>query len=182
MVNKRIIILILSFLIFNGCCYTGRISEFGLPRKEIRELDKPLSYDLIDTLSVYKLEINYFYKKASNEITFIEKDDENKYGYTSYLKFYRNGKLGLFVIPKEDMTNLTKEHFNPQKAKMGYYYINGNEIKTRISTIGDCTLYIANNKGEIIHDSIILKESGFGNIYVRRKVPKEFLEGWIPDW
>jgi hypothetical protein len=182
MVSKKTLVVAISFIIFYSCCYTGRKSEFGLPRNDIKRLDIPLSYEFIDTIAVYKLVADCFYNKSLKKVILFKNQHEN-YPYTSYLKFYRNGKLGLFIIPKEDTINLTKKHFNPEKAKMGYYFIEDNKIKTRISTIGDCALYIANDKGTIVGDSItLLNKNGIGNIFVKRKVPKEILEGWTPDW
>ena len=81
------------------------------------------------------------------------------------------------------MLKLSREYFNPSKAKMGYYYINDKSIKTKISTIGDCTLYISKQIGIIKGDSIIIKDKySHGSIYVKQNIPKEYLENWKPDW
>jgi hypothetical protein len=91
--------------------------------------------------------------------------------------------MGLFIILKKDTANLTREMFNPLKAKMGYYSITGDVIKTRLSTIGDCTLYISNKKGYVRNDTLSLEEKyHHGSIYIKKIVPDELLKNWSPDW
>jgi hypothetical protein len=168
---------------FLGCCYNGKVSEYGLPRKEIRRLKPSITYVKIDTLSLYKAVISFHFNNLSNEYTYFEKNDNNSYSYTSYLKFYPEGKVGLFIIPKADTLQLERYLFNPSRAKMGYYWIEGASIRTRISTIGDCSLYISNKKGTIKGDSINLQDNTHhGNIYIKKQVSSELLKNWKPDW
>ena len=56
-------------------------------------------------------------------------------------------KITLYKIKKTPLKR--RCFFNTQKAKMGYYYIEGNKIKTKISTIGNATLHISRKKGFI---------------------------------
>jgi hypothetical protein len=180
---KRILHVLLFSIITSGCCYKGIKSAYGLPRKKIARLSDHFSHEKIDTLALYKLQINYAYNKMSKEYIYFEKDNNNSYPYTSYLKFYKNGKLGLFILPKTDTLHLERTFFDPQKAKMGYFEIQGQSIKTKISTIGDCSLFISNKKGEIKGDSIKLEgKNNHGNIYIKVNVPKNILENWKPDW
>jgi len=180
---KKIIIHSFIAIILTGCCYNGKVSDYGLPRREIKKLDRTILYGAIDTLALYKLTNSFHFNSLSKEYTFLEKDIYNSYPNASYLKFYPNGKLGLFIIPKTDTLKLERSFFDPQRAKMGYYYINGNSIKTRISAIGDCSLYLSNKKGTIENDKILINDnSGHGNIYIKKEVPKVILENWKPDW
>ncbi|MBI1669906.1 hypothetical protein I7X29_15105 [Capnocytophaga sp. p1a2] len=134
-------------------------------------------------MALYKLDSYYFCNSLEKKINDFTKKENDSYPYISYLKFYSKGKLGLFVISKQDTLNLQRCFFNPQKAKMGYYYIEGNKIKTKISTIGNATLHISRKKGFIYNDSIDIRHHNFyGNIFIKRNVPKELLEGWEPDW
>jgi len=154
-----------------------------LPRRKIRPLPENTDYSKIDTMALYKLDSYYFYNSLEKKINDFTKKENDSYPYISYLKFYSKGKLGLFVISKQDTLNLQRCFFNPQKAKMGYYYIEGNKIKTKISTIGNATLHISRKKGFIYNDSIDIRHHNFyGNIFIKRNVPKELLEGWEPDW
>ncbi len=183
-VYKNYIFIICSCLTIVSCCYNGKYSANGLPRKKVKEFpDKNISIENIDTLSIYKLKINFAINGQTNQYIYFEKEDDNTYPYVSYLKFYKNNKLGLFIIPKADTLKLSREYFNPSKAKMGYYYISNKSIKTKISTIGDCSLYISKKNGTINGDSIIIKDnSNHGNIYLKQNIPKEYLENWKPDW
>jgi len=180
---RKIILYTITTMLLIGCCYNGKVSEYGLPRRDIKKLEKPILYEKIDTLALYKLTSSFHINYLTNEYSYFEKNDDNVYPSTSYLKFYPNGKLGLFIIPKSDTLKLERSFFDPQRAKMGYYYIKDNVIKTRISTIGDCSLYLSNKKGEIKGDKIILKDKrGYGNIYIKKDVPKIVLENWKTDW
>ena len=67
---------------------------------------------------------------------------------------------------------------------MGYFseYEKG-KIKQKISTIGDCTLYISEKNGTVEKDSIVLYDkNSFGYVYKKIKVPQEYLQNWKPDW
>lgn len=175
--NLSIYILILFFI--SSCCYTGRYSEYGYPRKSIssyKQLNN--STAKIDTTIIYKLDAS-FINTVSN---YYKKEDESEYPNFIYLKYYAKNKVGLFIIDK--LKVLERDDFNPKKAKMGYFfeYENGN-IKQKISTIGDCTLYISKHMGYTNNDSIVFIDKNlYGDIYKKVQLPKEFLENWQPDW
>jgi len=180
---KKIIVNFSLIILFNSCCYNGMVSEFGLPRKRINKLKPFMANNIIDTLALYKLSISYSINNISGEYVYFEKNADNSYPYISYMKFYPNGKLGLFVIRKTDTLNFERSFFDPRRAKMGYYWLEENILKTKISTIGDCSLYISNKKGVVIGDTIKLENHyKYGEIYIKKRVPKEFLENWKPDW
>lgn len=182
MVIRKIIISFITFICLVGCCYNGIRNSYGLPRKKIKPLEKNINYEGIDTLALYEIYAYYGYNNISKEPLYFQKASENSYPYLSYLKFYKDGKLGLFVISKDSL-NLNRDMFNPKKAKMGYYYLNGNKIKTKISTIGNCDLYISNGKGFVYQDTIkIENNTQHGSIYVKKNIPKQLLENWKPDW
>lgn len=183
MIN-RCTIFITAALLISSCCYMGKRTMYGLPRKNLSPLKGgDFSYKYIDTNALYKLFIDYHYNKTLKRYSYYERADDNSYPYTSYYKFYSNGKLGLFVIPREDTVNLTRDTFNPLKAKMGYYSVTDNIIKTKIATIGDCTLFISNEKGFIRTDTLTLEEKNHhGNIYIKKIVPNDLLKDWSPDW
>lgn len=129
--------------------------------------------------------MNFFVNGKENRDTTYERDDKNKYRYTSYLQFYNSGKVGLFIIHDEDTAKLTRSLFNPQKAKMGYYKIEGsNKLYTRSSTIGSSLMLIMNNSGYIKKDSIFLKndKENYGHIYIKKVVDPQLLSDWKPDW
>lgn len=181
---RRILSLVVFTIVISSCCYNGIKSTYGLPRKKITGFNKTsIEYEKIDTLALYKLETNYAYNSISKEYIYIEKDVKSNYPYSSYLKFYKNGKVGLFVIQKSDSLNLERDFFNPKRAKMGYFDIQGKSIRTRISTIGDCSLYVSDKRGEINGDTINLQnKNNHGNIYIKLNVKKDLLENWSPDW
>ena len=181
MVKKILFFVLTTFMV--GCFYTGPSSEYGLPRRKIRPLPQNTDYSLIDTNAVYIPYAYYFRNDITKDIISFQYQKEETYPYIGYLKFYSKGKLGLFVIHKEDTLQMERCLFNPKKAKMGYYYIEGDKIRTRISTIGDATLYIGNQKGRIYNDTIeVSNKNHFYTIYVKKKIPIEFIENWSPDW
>lgn len=178
---KNLLFLILMCITIYGCSYSGPISAYGLPRKKIKELRYYDSSKNIDTLSVYKIIYSAAYNKDLNKYTHYLVDD---YPYTSFLKFYPEGKLGLFVISDCDVDQMNRETFNPSKAKMGYYSFNNDILKTRISTIGDSYLYISNEIGSIQGDTIFLHNRAnlHAAISVKQNINIEFLKNWKPDW
>lgn len=180
---KKCIYVILVVLI-SSCCYMGKKTIYGLPRKNITSLSRgEINYRDIDTTALYKLYIVYYYNKYKKQYFYYEKADDNPYPYISYLKFYSDGKLGLFVIPRKDTSNLTRDTFNPLKAKMGYYSNIDNVLHIKIITIGDCSLYINNEKGYINSDTVRMEnKQHYGNIFIKKLVPREFLRDWSPDW
>lgn len=181
---KRIFLICIPSFLLIGCVYRGIISENGLPRRKIKEFrEKNVSVNNIDTLALYKTKIYFGQNSITKEYVYYQKEDDNTYPYVGFLKFYPNNKLGLFIILKSDTIRLCRNLFNPSLAKMGYYFVDGKTIKTKISTIGDGTLYISKDKGEIKGDTIILKDKNYsGKIYVKQKIPVEYLANWKPDW
>lgn len=143
---------------------------------------KPTKFNnQVDTLDIYELKFSCFYEKKINSYTNLMEYD---YTHISYLKFYKNGKLGLFIIPIEKTKDFNRDFFNPEKAKMGYYELDENFIKKRISTIGDCSLYISNQEGIVKGDTIFFHNlnNNHGNVYIKKNVDVNFLKNWLPDW
>lgn len=182
-VFQKCFLLALVFIASNSCCYRGKSSGGGFPRKEIRPFPKTnVSVGNIDTLAVYKLNLIYSYNPSTESYSYREKDEKNAFPNTGYLKFYPNNKLGYFVIPKSDTMKLTRAHFNPQNAMMGYYYLEGNNLKIKTSFIGQCELIVLKSQNKIIGDSIIASDKRNGRIYVKQSLPKDFFTNWKPDW
>jgi hypothetical protein len=181
---KYIFFLIVINLLFVGCCYNGIYSENGLCRRKINDYKlKNTSLENIDTLAVYKEKINFALNSITKEYVYFEKNEENTYPYVSYLKFYPNNKVGLFSIAKSDTLKLTREHFNPSKATMGYYFVEDNKIRIKFSIVFQCSHQVLREKGIINKDSITTLQSGHsGTIYVKRNVETEYLKNWKPDW
>ena len=188
---RKIILLLILFLSTTACWYIGKTSEYGLPRRKIRPLPENTDYSKIDTMALYKSEVVYLYTTSlcgtkPKNIRIIEKEGEPYLPTTTYLKFYSKNKVGVFILSKQESLNLQRSFFNPQKAEMGYYYVkeNDNKIEIKFSTIGAySTMQVNHRKGTIYNDSInIFGGNNIGEIYVKRNVPKELLEGWEPDW
>lgn len=188
---RKIIILLILFVSTTACWYIGKTSEYGLPRRKIRPLPENTDYSKIDTMALYKSEVVYLYTTSlcgtkPKNIRIIEKEGEPYLPTITYLKFYSKNKVGVFILSKQESLNLQRSFFNPQKAEMGYYYVKGNDnkIEIKFSTIGAySTMQVNHRKGTIYNDSInIFGGNNIGEIYVKRNVPKELLEGWGPDW
>ena len=181
---KNIFLLFVLSLLLISCCYNGLYSKNGLCRRKINDYKlKNAKIDNIDTLAVYKEKINFSINTTTKEYFFFEKSDDNSYPYVSYLKFYSNNKIGVFRIAKSDTLKLTREHFDPSRATMGYYFIEGDKMKIKFSIVFQCIHQILREKGTINKDSIKTFLSGHsGRIYVKHNIPKAYLENWKPDW
>ncbi len=105
MVVKKIICVI-GILILCVSCYIGKKTIYGLPRKKISIPKGDISIISVDTNALYKMVINFRYDKLLNNYSYHQKVDDHYYPYVSYLKFYNDGKLGLFIIPKKDTAKL----------------------------------------------------------------------------
>lgn len=173
---------LLAALLLASCCYTGLRSSEGLPRARMKSFGE-YGYAGIDTNAVYRVFENLHRNTQTGRIISRERAADNSYPYVSYLKFYPKGKFGLFVIPKGDIAALRRDHFDPRKAKMGYFGSDGDRLVTRLSTLGDCSLQISESKGKVTGDTLILfKKDGHGNVYLRQQVDPGLLQGWAPDW
>lgn len=177
----KVTIYIKCIVLLESCCYSGITSEYGLPRKIISKYNKNTIVN-IDTMAVYKYYAYFKYSKSDTKIMYYNKEENSKYPYISYLKYYSNGKVGLFVIPKTEVLN--RELFNPKRAKMGYYYqYNTDNIRQKISTIGDCSLYISEKEGYVKGDSIVLFDKyGHSSVYKKINISEENILNWNPDW
>ena len=181
---KNIFLLCSLSVLLISCCYNGLYSKNGHCRKKIHDYKlKNTKIDNIDTLAVYKEKINFAINSITKEYVFFEKNDDNSYPYVSYLKFYSNNKVGIFSIAKSDTLKLTREYFNPSKATMGYYFIEGNKMKIKFSIVFQCSHQILRKKATINKDSITTLQSGHsGTIYEKLNIPIAYLENWKPDW
>lgn len=190
MLNKNhlvIFILVSCTLMLQSCfCYKGSSTEYGQPRKEIIVKNQQFDITLlkeIDTLAVYEL------------ITYIRNDNvyvvDNSRG-KSYFRFYSNGKFGAFGLGYDSDEfklipdyKISREDFNPLHSQMGYYFTKNNKIYTKRLTMNQCQIQVYESElviKENIIEEISLQQKRSKNIYVKRSIPKEFLENWQPDW
>ncbi|MGY0408206.1 MAG: hypothetical protein ACWIPJ_07620 [Polaribacter sp.] len=166
-------------------CYKGPKTEHGQPRKEIKiknTFNKNI-FEVIDTLAIYE-NITYI----QNENVYPVENSRGKFN----LRFYNNGKFGAFSIGFDNKNfklipnyKVSRKDFDPLKSQMGYYYSQNDKIYLKRLIINQCQIDVY--ESEIIVDGdtitqINLREKGSKTVYVKRKVPKEFLENWKPDW
>lgn len=138
------------------------------------------TYKIIDTSSLYiKIKSNNNYKAfVGNKDSVFVKD------MGIYLKFYDNGKVGMF----QNLVDLKVENLNPKYAIMGYYCIDGkNNQQEFVFNHIQSGNFISRDRLEIKNDTItsytIETSTGGGhyNTYVKKNLPKEFLI-YKPDW
>ncbi|MXS72553.1 hypothetical protein GSF70_15160 [Flavobacteriaceae bacterium W22] len=171
------IISILSFIMIlatsNYCIYPQ--NKCGMTRKLLKfnlKID-----NTIDTTIIYKYdgefsrdEQDHLYYKKSN--------------YKRFIKFYDNGKVGFFSFQND----IEKSDLDPCKAQNAYYgldkknrlvikqfvvfKVNGNELYTYDTKFKNDTIYIVDRK---------LKERRYYKIYIKQKIPKDWL-AYKPDW
>lgn len=165
----------------SGCWYMGKKTSYGLPRKNIKPLAVgDISSTNIDTSAIYKAVVSF---KDTKHHYYYEKEADNPYRSDSYLKFYNNGKLGLFIIRKEDSSNLKRELFNPLQATMGYYSIKGEAMTTKHAFLGDGGIIVSKMKGYARNDTLLLRDKNSrGTIYIKKYVPPGLVDNWTPDW
>jgi hypothetical protein len=98
------------------------------------------------------------------------------------LRFYSEGKVSLF---NHSSLPFSHNFFNPKDSYMGYYGKNkNNELIMKILFKGDGNGYIEKSKFYIYNDSIVEINviDNWGSVYKKIDVPKEYLDGWKPDW
>lgn len=186
MVKKYIKIIV--FFSFSCCCYNGKLTEYGHARIEKfkpytkTEIDANI-YSDIDTLSIYEHIYDIYAGKIYERDSLIGRE---------FLRFYSMGKASSFISVGYDQTQfrnipnyeINKDDFNPLKSRQGYYYQKKNKLYLNHLIVRQCgvTGYLS----EIIvkKDTIILipEELIIKHVYVKRNIPKDFLEGWKPDW
>jgi hypothetical protein len=174
----------LIILVISSCCYTGKVTMYGLARKNVSLLKGgDVTYKYVDTTVLYKATFDFYPNIFNRNKYDYDLVNNNSYPYVAYYKFYGNGKLGLFIILKKDTMNLTRDDFNPLKAKMGYYSVTDKLIKTKIESVNDCTLHLINERGYISNDTLSLEHKNhYGHICLKEIVPDELLKNWSPDW
>ncbi len=196
MVRLTIYFVIVFLLQSCFCLFEAESTEFGQARK--KQANK-YNFDVkllqkIDTLSLYE-ELLYYETNGKILERYINHGK-------SFLRFYNNGKFSYFTRVGYDEKKfksipnyrLTRSDFNPLKSEQGYYYSDGNELFIKIITWSPgITLGIICETKKIIQnltikgDTIVLSEDYGKNYYskdyyVKRKVDKELLIGWKPDW
>lgn len=164
---KRFLFLI-SFCLIISCFPTKNEfnqERFKVSRYKIKPKENISAYKIVDTSSLYVL-VNIY--NNGNELNF----------NNEALKFYDNGKIGKF----KDFDFKDKSLINPQKAKMGYYKYDNNELEIEFYS------HSAQNGNFLVRESVVVKKdtlvTSYGNFkykYVKIKLPKEFLI-YKPDW
>lgn len=189
MVKKLSVIFILLSL--SSCCYRGMRNSFGSPRKimNVKKLVNNDIYTKIDTTSLY--ELKYYITNKGGLIP------ENMDFGSTFLKFFKNGKVGEFGFGYDHKNykpipnyKCRRDDFNPKKFRMGYFYIDGNEIKMRKFGIKFCKRNLFVSKIEILGDTIIerirtdalLGEYDEGRLYIKKSIDRKLIDGWYPDW
>lgn len=196
---RTVFFLVFAFIFF-GCCYHGSITKYGWPRKIVKTPDSITNLDVyqkIDTTLVYER-----LKTIHKGIGAFNVDTTDR---RVFLRFYSNGKVSVFpqvnfVAPKGDYSRrayqqdlspneITKDDFIPENSIMGHYYTKNGEIQVKSLHMNQCNAVVVNSKITVIGDTLIQSFSnslfvGYTTkyIYVKRKIPKLYLEGWQPDW
>ncbi len=182
----RSIIIIYIFSLLQSCfCYKGRFTGYGQPRKDIK-IDKTFNekvFEVIDTLAVYEDVVHIF-----NADSYRADNSKGK----KYMRFYDNGKFGVFGIGYDNKNyksipnyEMSRKDLDPQNSQMGYYYSDNNKIYAKRLIMNQCRVEVFENELIVKGDTIIavnLGSRGGKSIYIKRKVPKDYLKNWKPDW
>jgi hypothetical protein len=175
-------LLLIISLITTGCCYNGLRNKEG----NIRVIEKnnysfnPNTYNYIDTTKIYL--------ENKVETGGIMRDTHDSQYH--FLIFYSNGKFGSFIKSKKNtnsLSNLVKNDFNPEKARMGFYNFKENKLLMHYYTTNQCEKAKVRCVADFNSDTLItryLNESIRNNkaYYIKYDVPIENLKGWKPDW
>ena len=158
---------IISLLLTVSC--VSRLTR----EQELKKL-KPFKLNKNTNNSVFNIiDTNFIYKPIN---------DNTRLQYYSIIKFYTNGKVGSFVVYKNE--KIERNTFNPKRADIGIYnYNNGNKIVVEFSTIRQGNKYLYRENVVCTKDTIkIIGEKSIGIFVKDKTIPKEWLEGWKPDW
>ena len=169
-------------LFFNGCFYYKNTNGIIRANKTVMHPFKNVENDTeLDTFAVY----SYFasFQKSKNGYNHYKLSVKNLDEFSDpLLRFYPNGKVSLF---NHNKLPLNKEFFNPANGLMGYYGRNKKgELIIKILYFGDGSGYEETCSFTIVNDTIesINIVNGWGSSYKCILVPREYLEGWQPDW
>jgi hypothetical protein len=175
-------LLIFISLVITGCCYNGLRNKEGY----IRVIEKnnynvdPNTYCYIDTTKIYI--------ETHLEIGGILRDTHNSQYH--FIVFYSNGKFGSFIKSKKEINslfNLSRNDFNPEKARMGFYYFKENKLLMHYYTTNQCekakVRCIANFNSDTLSITFLNESIKKNKAYfIKYDVLNEFLDGWKPDW
>lgn len=150
----------------NKCGMTRKLLKFNLR-----------STNTIDTTAIYKYD-GEFSRNEQDHLYY------KKNNYRRFIKFYDDGKVGFFSFKND----IDKSDIDPCKAQNAYYgldkknrfvikqfvvfKVNGNKLYTYDTKFENDTIYIVDRT---------LKERGYYKIYIKQKIPREWLI-YKPDW
>ncbi len=149
--------------------YKKKLKLFTLAKNTNKEV-----FDFIDTLAVYR---NQNYYVTNNQKIFIER------GYNDFLIFYSNGSVARFF--HLDSEGITKNKLNPINASIGVYNYKNSILKLEFSSIHNGNKILTLNTAKVHGDTLKLYSLNKNNLNVYIKdplIPKEWLQGWKPDW
>ncbi|MCF6348614.1 MAG: hypothetical protein L3J20_09995 [Flavobacteriaceae bacterium] len=168
---RNLSILVLLLITLNSCfSYKTKYGKkrFKYNKFTIKFNTNNNAYNIIDTSKIYKIisseEINY--KKKLEIVT------------PTYLKFYANGRLGIFQ--NYDKNNI--KSLDPKKSRMAIYNYTGDELIIQI--------YFNHPQGgglvksklfRLEEDTLELKSENYLEKYKKLSLPKDFLI-YKPDW
>lgn len=171
---------IFSGIIFSIILSCASINEYGKRRigfhiEKIKPNSNPQAYKIIDTSKVY-LEIstiNTFDNSNDSE------RNENLKTNPTYLKFYKDGRVGEFDNPDFDDI----EDFNPRKAKSYLYELNKDKFIVQVyfnnPQCGEC--FVKQELIKISDDTLKITMGDYISTYIKKELPKSYLI-YKPEW
>ncbi|MDH7913870.1 hypothetical protein [Winogradskyella sp. SYSU M77433] len=177
MSKRSFLILLLGILIILSC---SSVNEFGKRRigfhyEKIKPNSNPIAYNIIDTSKVYlKISTINTFDNSKDSIS-----NKNIKSNPTYLKFYRNGRVGEFKnININDINDL-----NPKKAESYLYrYKKGKfivQVYFKHPQCGEC--FIKETLNKISNDTIKIISGDYISTYIKKDIPKKYLI-YKPEW
>ncbi|MBV7441428.1 hypothetical protein KRX57_08335 [Weeksellaceae bacterium TAE3-ERU29] len=125
-------------------------------------------------ISNYKLSEYSIWNQNNNQFEY------KKFDFGVTLKFYDNNKFNYLKVYK-NMNEIIEEDFDPRRGYMGYYGKSRGKFMLQYFVFGDGGGYMENKEILIYNDSILLLDGIYGSVYVKKVLPKKYLN-FKPDW
>ncbi len=190
MVKKTVLLFSIFWLLISCCNYKPLFNHKALNKIRANNSLDVATYSKIDTTIVYE----YIYS-ISRDGRYKHLHSSKEYG-RNFIKFYSNGLTRLFKgigydergLRIIDNYKLSRKDFNPKNRIDGILYTKKGVTKLKKYTILDCSARLVKYNISIKSDTLILTENqpllyinGMQYVYAKRKIPKEYLEGWYLD-
>jgi len=202
MVKKTVLLFTIFYLPTSCWCnYKPLYNHKTLKRIRANNSFDNTIYSKIDTTIVYEYVYSIQYYRENKKL-FPNKIIEHKDYFIPdngriFLKFYSNGLTREFkgvgynnkAFKLIENYKLSRKDFNPKNRTDGILFTKKGKLWYKQYTVLDCSARLIRYEMSVKGDTIIVEGNDPGwyihekkYVYVKRNIPKEYLEGWYLNW